>query len=192
MLDQTIELLESFSKGDLKDTSLWTAVVSALTKSMQYDENGESLLRSVGLESQLTVRLSCIGFWTPLRLGKLSSSIATQLESPQSLTTPLIVSHYHPLLARYALTIVPHEALLKSFNTSVLMLSRSDDLRIKRSSIEALEKMWETLGDGMLGLVPETAPFLAESLEEIEGGVELVTRRLIARIEDHLGESLDA
>lgn len=71
------------------------------------------------------------------------------------------------------------------------MLTRSDDLRVKRGALESLEVMWDTLGDGMLGLVPETTPFLAETVEETEGGVEMVTRRLIKTIEAHLGESLE-
>jgi U3 small nucleolar RNA-associated protein 10 len=33
------------------------------------------------------------------------------------------------------------------------------------------------VGDGMLGLVPETTPFLAETREETEGGVEAATRK---------------
>ena len=51
--------------------------------------------------------------------------------------------------------------------------------------------VWEEVGDGMLGLVPETTPFLAETREETEGGVEAATRKLVKRIEEHLGESLD-
>ena len=72
------------------------------------------------------------------------------------------------------------------------MLTRSDELRTKRGALEALEQVWESLGDGMLGLVPETTPFLSETMEEVEGGVEATTRRLVKRIEEHLGESLES
>ncbi|ORY85937.1 U3 small nucleolar RNA-associated protein 10 [Leucosporidium creatinivorum] len=171
MLDQTVELLESFSKGELKDVTLWSSVVSALTKALDYDETG---------------------FWTPLRLAKLSAPIANQLEAPQQLTSSLISSHYHSLLAAYAQALLPHENHLKAFNTSLLMLTRSDDLRVKRGALEALDQVWESLGDGMLGLVPETTPFLAETMEEGEGGVESATRVLVKRIEEHLGESLSS
>lgn len=44
----------------------------------------------------------------------------------------------------------------------------------------------------MLGLVPETTPFLAEAREETGNGVEAATRRLIKQIELHLGEDLDS
>lgn len=166
MLDQTVELLESFATGTLRDLTLWTSVVSALTKALDYDETG---------------------FWTPLRLGKLSTPLANQLEAPQ-----LLSGLYHPLLSAYAQALLPHEKHLKAFNTSLLMLTRADDLRVKRGALEALDKVWEALGDGMLSLVPETTPFLAETMEEGEGGVEAATRTLVKRIEEHLGESLSS
>lgn len=132
------------------------------------------------------------GFWTPLRLAKLSTPIANQLEAPQHLTSSLIASHYHSLLSAYAQALLPHENHLKAFNSSLLMLTRSDDLRVKRGALEALDQVWESLGDGMLSLVPETTPFLAETMEEGEGGVESATRVLVKRIEEHLGESLSS
>ncbi|GAA5903947.1 hypothetical protein JCM5296_002463 [Sporobolomyces johnsonii] len=167
MLDQTTELLESFAKGDLVDSTLWAAVASALTKAFEHDENG---------------------FWTPQRLGKLSSPLAHQLEAPSTL---FAIPAYHALLSAYVDLVSAHETLLKAFNSALLHLTRSDELHVKRQAVDALDAVWETVGDGMLGLVPETTPFLAEAREETEGGVEAATRRLIKRIEEHLGESLD-
>jgi U3 small nucleolar RNA-associated protein 10 len=169
MLDQTIELLGSFSCSELVDSDLFTSLLDALTKSLTYDESG---------------------FWTPLRLRKLSSPIASPLSSPFS--SSLLHAHLHPLLAAYSRALLPHELLLKGFNSSILMSTRSDSLSIKRASLEALEQLWDNLGDGMLLFVPETTPFLAETLEETEEGVAMVTMRLIKRIEEHLGETLDS
>ncbi|SCV73190.1 BQ2448_7115 [Microbotryum intermedium] len=172
MLDQTTELLAAFARGANQDVALWSAVTSALTKSIDFHDGN---------------------FWTPLRLGKLSTPIADQvLVSHHVLTPVLFKSHYEPLLSQYSLRLVAHERLLKQFNMSLLMHTRSDDLRVKRRALEALEQVWVALGDGMLGLVPETTPFLSETLEESEGGVESATRSLIKRIEEHLGESLDS
>lgn len=140
----------------------------------------------------LTSRLHTPGFWTPLRLSKLSATIAHQLEAPHQLSSARISTHFHPLLSAYSQALLPHENLLKAFNTALLMLTRSDDLRVKRGALEALDRLWESLGDGMLGLVPETTPFLAETMEEAEGGVEEATRTLVKRIEEHLGESLSS
>ncbi|GAA6009387.1 snoRNA-binding rRNA-processing protein UTP10 [Rhodotorula paludigena] len=167
MLDQTVELLEAAAKGEIEDNDLWAAVASALGKALEYDENG---------------------FWTPARLAKLSAPLAAQLEAPASLFPP---AAYSSLLASYAEHLASHESHLKAFNARILHLTRSDDLRVKRAAIDALDQLWDVVGDGMLGLVPETTPFLAEAREETEGGVEAATRRLIKRIEEHLGEELD-
>ncbi|GAA5827854.1 hypothetical protein JCM11251_007703 [Rhodosporidiobolus azoricus] len=167
MLDQTVELFEAFAKGEQQDKDLWSAVASALTKALEFDETG---------------------FWTPARLAKLSAPLAQQIEVAPDVAVPAV---YHTLLSSFADLLTSHETHLKNLNSAFLHLTRSDDLRVKRAAIEALEQLWETVGDGMLGLVPETTPFLAEAREETEGGVEAATRRLIKEIEEHLGESLD-
>ncbi|GAA5842726.1 hypothetical protein JCM3766R1_005764 [Sporobolomyces carnicolor] len=167
MLDQTTELFDAFAKGDSSDSTLWSAVASALTKAFDHDENG---------------------FWSAQRLAKLSAPLAHQIEAPSGLFP---VPAYHALLASYVDLVAAHESQLKSFNSQFLHLTRSDDLYVKRQAIDAIDRLWETVGDGMLGLVPETTPFLAEAREETEGGVETATRTLIKRIEEHLGESLD-
>ena len=41
MLDQTVELLDGFAKGEQTNLDLWTNVVSATTNAMQHDESGE-------------------------------------------------------------------------------------------------------------------------------------------------------
>ncbi|GAA6015436.1 hypothetical protein JCM10207_008593 [Rhodosporidiobolus poonsookiae] len=164
MLEQTVELLDGFAKGEQRDPHLWNAVASALAKALEFDESA---------------------FWTPARLAKLSSPLARQIEVSPDVVAP---AAYHTLLSAFADLVAAHESQLKTLNSSFLHLTRSDDLRVKRGAIEALEQMWETVGDGMLGLVPETTPFLAEAREETEGGVEAATRRLIKLIEEHLGE----
>ncbi|GAA5990412.1 hypothetical protein JCM10908_007359 [Rhodotorula pacifica] len=167
MLDQTVDLLEQAAKGDMRDAALWAAVASALTKAFEFDENG---------------------FWTPARLVKLATPIAQQIEVPTAVAP---TEAYNALVTAYVSLLGSHESHLKTFNSRLLHLTRSDDLRVKRAAIDTLDVVWEEVGDGMLGLVPETTPFLAETREETEGGVEAATRKLIKRIEEHLGESLD-
>lgn len=128
------------------------------------------------------------GFWSAQRLAKLASPIAHQIEAPSSLFP---IASYHSLLSSYVDLVAANETHLKAFNSQFLHLTRSDDLNVKRQAIDAITQMWETVGDGMLGLVPETTPFLAEAREETDGGVETATRTLIKKIEEHLGESLD-
>lgn len=128
------------------------------------------------------------GFWSAQRLAKLSGPLARQLEAPSSLFP---VATYFPLLSSFAELVSAHESHLKQLNAHVLHLTRSDDLRVKRNAVDALDALWAAVGDDMLALVPETTPFLAEAREETEGGVEAATRKLIKRIEEHLGEDLD-
>jgi hypothetical protein len=132
---------------------------------------------------------SLAGFWTATRLSKLSLPLSRQIEVPADIAT---VSTFHTLLSSFSDLLSSHETHLKTLNSSFLHLTRSDDLRVKRGAVEALEQMWEAVGDGMLGLVPETTPFLAEAREETGNGVEAATRRLIKQIELHLGEDLDS
>lgn len=167
MLDQTVEVLDQAAKGEMRDAALWSAVAGALTKAFEYDENG---------------------FWSPARLAKLATPIAQQLEVRPAVAP---TETYHALVTAYVSLLGAHESHLKTFNSRLLHLTRSDDLRVKRAAVDTLDVVWEEVGDGMLGLVPETTPFLAETREETEGGVEAATRRLVKRIEEHLGESLD-
>ncbi|GAA5933796.1 hypothetical protein JCM3775_000286 [Rhodotorula graminis] len=167
MLDQTVELLDAAAKGDVRDPDLWQAVASALAKSFEYDESG---------------------FWSAQRLAKLSGPLARQLEAPSSLFP---VASLFPLLSSFGELVAAHESHLKQLNGHVLHLTRSDDVRVKRNAVDALDALWQAVGDDMLALVPETTPFLAEARDETEGGVEAATRRLIKRIEEHLGEDLD-
>lgn len=187
MLDQTVEVLEQAAKGVTRDSALWAALASALTKSFDCDENGEhgSCLQARSAQALIPVRL---GFWTPARLAKFATPIAQQIEVPPSVAP---AGAYNALVTSYVALLGSHESHLKAFNSRLLHLTRSDDLRVKRAAIDTLEVVWEEVGDGMLGLVPETTPFLAETREETEGGVEAATRRLVKRIEEHLGESLD-
>ncbi|GAA6036252.1 hypothetical protein JCM8097_006859 [Rhodosporidiobolus ruineniae] len=167
MLEQTVELLDASAKGEQRDADLWNAVAVSLTKVLDADETG---------------------FWTATRLAKLSSPIARQIEVTPDIAPPAV---FHALLSAFAEPLSSHESHLKQLNSAFLHLTRSDDLRVKRGAIEALEQMWDTVGDGMLGLVPETTPFLAEAKEETDGGVAEATRRLVDIISNHLGESLD-
>ncbi|KAM0786108.1 hypothetical protein ACM66B_006918 [Microbotryomycetes sp. NB124-2] len=177
MLEQTTELLSSFVQDMPEDATLWTCVVKSLTKALEYDDTG---------------------FWTAARLSKLAKPIADQVEFVATAlqqdddddefanVRPL----YFALVEQYSHAISSHESILKSFNTHLLMTTRSEDLIVKRQALSTLDDVWDTLGDTMLTFVPETTPFLSETLDETQGGVDKATRKLIKRIEEHLGESL--
>ncbi|KAK4052295.1 snoRNA-binding rRNA-processing protein utp10 [Microbotryomycetes sp. JL221] len=169
MLDQTAELLTLFAQrgATSEDASLlWTVVVNSLTKALEFDDTN---------------------FWTVNRLAKLSKPISNQVEFVSTTNETTLL---HQLVNEYSVSISTHDNLLKQFNTHLLMLTRSDDLNVKKQTLLTLDQVWNTLGDTMLTYVPETTPFLSECLDETQSGVDKVTRKLIKRIEEHLGESL--
>lgn len=143
---------------------------------------------SLRLATRTDLSFLSSGFWTASRLSKLSLPLSRQIEVPADIATP---ATYHTLLSTFSDLLSSHETHLKTLNSAFLHLTRSDDLRVKRGAIEALRQMWDAVGDGMLGLVPETVPFLAEAREETGNGVEAATRALIKDIEECLGEGLD-
>ena len=126
------------------------------------------------------------------RTGLDVSGLNGVIEVDPSGSTADVTESYDSLVTQYSLAVTAHEQILKSFNTSLLLSTRSDDLRVKRQSLSTLDVVWDALGDAMLTFVPETTPFLSETLDETEGGVDRAARKLIKRIEDHLGESLDS
>lgn len=134
------------------------------------------------------------GFWSSQRLGKVISPVTAQLALAPKLGDARIRTALIPLIAVLSPKVSQHDALLKILNASVLRHVRSDELRVKRSAIEALDAMWRELGAALVPLVPETVGTgLAEALEEPEGGVEAAARKLLTRIEGELGgESIDS
>ena len=61
-------------------------------------------------------------------------------------------------------------------------------------SIRILDRVWRTKGceDGLLTLVPETVPSIAELLQESDEEMQQMMNGLVSAIEEILGEGLDA
>lgn len=141
-----------------------------------------------------SVDVDSIGFWTSQRLNKVLGPMTSQLTLAPKLGEARVKTALVPLIGSLASKISAQDALLKILNSNVLRSVRSDDLRVKRAGIEALDAMWQALGYALVPLIPETVGAgLAEALEEPEGGVEAAARKLLARIEGELGgESIDS
>ena len=70
------------------------------------------------------------------------------------------------------------------------MATRSAAVRERLRSIAAVEGLVERMREEYLLLLPEALPFLAELLEDPEHTVVAATQRLIKKLEDLSGESL--
>ena len=67
------------------------------------------------------------------------------------------------------------------------LIARNPNPNIRSNALGCVLRWHRVLGEALLGLVPETVPFLAEMLEDIHPEVESAAQRLIQEIEKHLG-----
>lgn len=79
----------------------------------------------------------------------------------------------------------------KPLNHQLLMATRSPSARTRLLALEAVAQLVNKLREEYLMLLPETIPFLAELLEDVEQPVEQRTQELVRVLEDLSGEKLD-
>ncbi|KAL1637818.1 snoRNA-binding rRNA-processing protein utp10 [Neofusicoccum ribis] len=168
VLELAAEVLSRTADAGAEETALLKAVLSALTKSFENDEDD---------------------FWTaPSHFSTISTPLLAQL--PAASTLPLLHSHAIPALT--ALATAAHSAdHHKALNTAILKLMRADAAPTRLAAVKAHQALTEALGEEWLGLLPEMLPFISELQEDDDEEVERETLRWIRRIEEILGESLE-
>ncbi|CAD6568277.1 MAG: snoRNA-binding rRNA-processing protein utp10, partial [Tremellales sp. Tagirdzhanova-0007] len=162
LLPHIEELLPGFADGSLKNTSLWTLLLNVLGKSFEVDDGA---------------------FWTDALHLKMIPLLVGQL----ALFPDLATSPVGATLASLAGS-TSSESVLKSLNTAVCLTTRSQDPQIRKAALGAMDAIWEKQAEEMLQFVPETvSEFLAELLEDENGEVEALARKVLARIERSTG-----
>ncbi|MEW5318749.1 MAG: hypothetical protein WDW38_009944 [Sanguina aurantia] len=79
----------------------------------------------------------------------------------------------------------------KPLNHAVLMQSRRGSPRTRRLALATVSLLVAQLREEYLVLLPETLPFLAELLEDIDVGVEAAAQGVVVALEEVSGEKLD-
>lgn len=82
------------------------------------------------------------------------------------------------------------DALWKPINTQALMQTRSPLARSRLLGLEVSAQLAMRLREEYLVLLPESLPFLAEVLEDVEVAVEARAKEVVAELERLSGESL--
>lgn len=99
-----------------------------------------------------------------------------------------------PALCVSTLPLAPFACLAGSnteaWRSQVLLRTRDDSPLVRGRALAAASGLVQALGFEYLGLIPESLPFLAELLEDGEAPLASATQRLIARLEQLSGESL--
>ncbi|KAH7044631.1 hypothetical protein B0J12DRAFT_184176 [Macrophomina phaseolina] len=168
VIELTAEVLGR-QAGEAEETTLLTAVLNALTKSFENDEDD---------------------FWTaPSHFSTISVPLLAQLSA--SAGAPDVL-HTHAIPALTALAAAAHSAdHHKALNGAILKLMRADDAATRLAAVKAQQSLTEALGEEWLGLLPEMLPFISELQEDDDEEVERETLRWIRLIEEILGESLE-
>ncbi|KAF0894489.1 hypothetical protein E2562_039200 [Oryza meyeriana var. granulata] len=82
------------------------------------------------------------------------------------------------------------DVLWKPLNHEVLMRTRSDKVRPKMLGLKVVRYMVQHLKEEYVVLLPETIPFLAELLEDVELPVKTLAQEIVKEMETLSGESL--
>ncbi|MCO5589750.1 hypothetical protein L7F22_043719 [Adiantum nelumboides] len=186
VLDSTIETLNN---GKLLPESLWEPMITSIKLSSKADKGT---------------------FWNQMRVNKMLIALVAQLriEGSPALSSTTMERLLADAISSLCAT-VSDEVCLKTANSSLLEIARqlstpsiySNDRSSNQSqqqsrltSIRILDRVWRTKGceDGLLTLVPETVPSIAELLQESDEDMQQVMNGLVSAIEEILGEGLDA
>jgi len=167
ILEHAAEILDNVSPTDETGLKLSKAVLHALSKSFEHDQDD---------------------FWqAPSHFSAVSRPLLKQLTNPSSLA---IVEDIIPTITELAASAASADHH-KEMNAVMLRYMRSDDVHTRLAAVKCEQSLTERLGEEWLGLLPEMLPFISELQEDDDDVVERETQRWISMIEEILGESLD-
>lgn len=167
ILEHAAEILDNVSLTNKTGLKLSKAVLHALSKSFEHDQDD---------------------FWqAPSHFSAVSRPLLKQLTNPSSLA---IVEDIIPTITELAASAASADHH-KEMNAVMLKYMRSDDVHTRLAAVKCEQSLTERLGEEWLGLLPEMLPFISELQEDDDDVVERETQRWISMIEEILGESLD-
>jgi len=171
MLPHIEELLPAYANGEINDEHLLNLLLDVLAKSFDVDEGA---------------------YWTDGAYTKLVPSLVSLIDSPVTSATSLTsasspAEHLAGCLGSLAGSTTT-ESVLKLVNTSICLASRSDTVSSRLSALKALEGVWTKQSEELTPYVQETVgEFLGELLEDENGDVEVLARKVIKTIEGVAG-----
>ncbi|KAK4685034.1 U3 small nucleolar RNA-associated protein 10, partial [Tremellales sp. Uapishka_1] len=161
LLPHIEELLPAYADETLTDLPLWTLLLDVLSRSYEVDEGA---------------------YWTDALNLRLIPLLVAQLSLfPEITSSPS--SPVSNVLASLAAS-TTSESVLRKLNQAICMATRAEEPKARMAALRAMDLVWEKQADEMLQFVPETvSEFLAELLEDENGEVEGLARKVLARIE---------
>ncbi|KAI8453473.1 hypothetical protein BY996DRAFT_4583098 [Phakopsora pachyrhizi] len=170
LLDHTTTVLDQFADGKECNLDLWALLVKTIEQALIHDSTGNS--------STLT---------------KVTKPLTRQLKLAPIIKAPNFDLQICSLMGKLASKVAGHDVLLKIFNSGILEELRSnEEVKVKITCLKVLDECWQVIGSALVPFVPETVGGnLIEALELSEGGVDVLARKVIKRIEEEIGESIE-
>jgi U3 small nucleolar RNA-associated protein 10 len=175
ILDDTVNLLNEFEKGNVKSRDLWTSMIHSLEKSFRYDLDQDGTSLSVDLIS---------AYWSsPSRFDKIIRPLLSQLTLPfkSVVVVPAIVAFASKTRS---------EENFKVINTQLMEYMKSESASIRLAAINTQRELYLELSGEWLKMLPPTVPAISEALEDEDDNVIEATHQLIATIEKVGGISI--
>jgi len=97
--------------------------------------------------------------------------------------------HYQQCVVKLA-SAVNDPVCWKTLNIELLNRTKSDDVQVRLAVLNVIDKIYDSLGESYMVLIPETIPYLSEVLEDESAEVEEKCRYVIKKIEQITGESI--
>ncbi|KAH7389982.1 hypothetical protein BKA66DRAFT_414358 [Pyrenochaeta sp. MPI-SDFR-AT-0127] len=172
VIEHAAKTLSQLATDDT-ESELRSAVLGALQKSFQHDQDG--FWQAPSHYSTILTPL--------LALLTLPSASTSTPSNPTNLAIPTITD----LAAASSSSIDNH----REMNAILLRYMRSEESHTRLATVLCEQALTRRLGEEWLSLLPEMLPFISELREDDDEMVERETQRWISGVEEVLGESLE-
>ena len=168
IIEHASQLLKTLATQE-GEQELRTAILAALQKAFEYDQEG---------------------FWqAPDHFGAVMEPLMSQLtiSAAEQINRDAI-----PAIVELAVSSASSTDNHREMNGVLLKYMRAEEAHTRLATIKCEQALTERLGEEWLSLLPEMLPFISEAREDDDEMVERETQRWISKIEEKLGEDLDA
>lgn len=177
----------------LEDRALWSRILQTLTAAFEHDEGNSGNMNSGAANGHG----SGGGFWqVPTHFSAVAPALVEQFAKAKDLQNNgapgLAVEHLVPAIVELAKAAhaADHQ---KELNGLLLKrLQHSTNTAERLALVQCQQALAEEVGEEWLAMLPEMLPLISELQEDSDEAIDRETTRWIHKIEEVLGESLDA
>ncbi|TWU73652.1 snoRNA-binding rRNA-processing protein utp10 [Metarhizium rileyi] len=168
VIDDAVKSLGSLNPKSVEDRQLWSRILQVLTTCFEHDQDD---------------------FWqTPSHFGAVAPVLMDQLLHAGSVD---VSESLIPVVVELAAA-ADSQANQKEINAALMKHLRAEQTAVRLAAVKCEQALTDRLGEEWLSMLPEMLPRISELQEDDDEDVERETHKWIVKIEDALGENLDA